>query len=91
MELATDLPMVLPPVVAGVALLMAFGRRGMLGAQLAGFGIELPFTMAAVVLAQLFVAAPFYIRSISEGHGLGLRVLRPWLKRLRLSMGHLCG
>src|SRR5882724_6886029 len=66
-ELETDLPMVLPPVVAGVALLMAFGRRGMLGAPLAVFGMELPFTMAAVVMAQLFVAAPFYIRGARLG------------------------
>jgi len=62
-----DLPLVLPPVVAGVALLMAFGRRGLLGTQLAFLGIELPFTTAAVVLAQVFVAAPFYIRGAKIG------------------------
>jgi molybdate transport system permease protein len=68
-EIAIDLPLVLPPVTAGVALLMAFGRRGLLGAQLGFFGVELPFTMAAVVLAQIFVAGPFYIRSAKLGFG----------------------
>ncbi|MBV8086845.1 MAG: molybdate ABC transporter permease subunit [Chloroflexi bacterium] len=62
-ESLTTLPLVLPPLVAGVALLMAFGRRGLLGDQLAGLGITLPFTSAAVVLAQVFVAGPFYLRS----------------------------
>jgi molybdate transport system permease protein len=66
-ELATDLPLVLPPVAAGVALLMAFGRRGVLGPSLAVLGIELPFTMTAVVLAQLFVAGSFYIRGAKMG------------------------
>ena len=66
-ETATDLPLVLPPVTAGVALLMAFGRRGMLGPSLAVLGIELPFTMTAVVLAQLFVAGSFYIRGAKLG------------------------
>jgi molybdate transport system permease protein len=66
-ETATDLPLVLPPVTAGVALLMAFGRRGVLGPSLAVLGIELPFTMTAVVLAQLFVAGSFYIRGAKLG------------------------
>jgi molybdate transport system permease protein len=66
-ETATDLPLVLPPVVAGVALLMAFGRRGVLGPSLAVLGIELPFTMTAVILAQLFVAGSFYIRGAKLG------------------------
>jgi molybdate transport system permease protein len=66
-ETATDLPLVLPPVTAGVALLMAFGRRGVLGPSLAVLGIELPFTMTAVVLAQLFVAGPFYMRGAKIG------------------------
>ncbi|TAH49131.1 MAG: molybdate ABC transporter permease subunit [Chloroflexota bacterium] len=64
-----DLPMVLPPAVAGLALLMAFGRRGLLGATLSFFGIELPFTTAAVILAETFVAAPFYVRSAKAGFG----------------------
>ncbi len=62
-----DLPMVLPPAVAGLALLMAFGRRGLLGPALASLGIELPFTTAAVVMAETFVAAPFYIRAAKVG------------------------
>jgi len=62
-----DLPLVLPPVTAGVALLMAFGRRGVLGPHLEVLGIELPFTMPAVVLAQVFVASPFYIRGAKLG------------------------
>jgi molybdate transport system permease protein len=62
-----DLPIVLPPAVAGLALLLTFGRRGLLGAQLSLVGIELPFTTAAVVLASLFVAAPFYVRAARAG------------------------
>lgn len=67
LETLIDLPMVLPPAVAGVALLMAFGRRGLLGEHLSGLGLELAFTQAAVVLAQLFVAAPFYVKSAIAG------------------------
>jgi molybdate transport system permease protein len=62
-----DLPMVLPPSVAGIALLVAFGRRGLLGQYLSVVGVELAFTQAAVVLAQLFVAAPFYIKAAAAG------------------------
>jgi molybdate transport system permease protein len=61
-----DLPMVLPPAVAGLGLLMAFGRRGILGGALDVMGIELAFTTAAVVMAQTFVAAPFYILGSSR-------------------------
>lgn len=62
-----ELPIVLPPVVAGVAMLMAFGRNGVLGPALEAVGITLPFTAAAVIFAQMFVAAPFYIRSAKLG------------------------
>jgi molybdate transport system permease protein len=62
-----DLPMVLPPAVAGLALLMAFGRRGLLGGPLASIGITLPFSTVAVVIAQTFVAAPFFIRGARAG------------------------
>jgi molybdate transport system permease protein len=62
-----ELPIVLPPAVAGLALLVTFGRRGLLGGTLLSLGISLPFTTAAVVLAQLFVSAPFYIRSAQVG------------------------
>jgi molybdate transport system permease protein len=55
-------PLVLPPVVGGVALLLAFGRRGLLGSRLDGwFGITLPFTTAGAVLAEAFVAMPFLV------------------------------
>jgi molybdate transport system permease protein len=57
-----ELPLVLPPAVAGLALLAAFGRRGLLGDELSALGISLPFTQAAVVLAIVFVASPFYVR-----------------------------
>jgi molybdate transport system permease protein len=66
-ETIVDLPIVLPPSVAGLALLLVFGRRGMLGEPLADAGLGLPFTTAAVVLAQFFVAAPFFIRSARVG------------------------
>ncbi len=67
LETLIDLPMVLPPAVAGVALLMAFGRRGVVGEHLSGLGLELAFTQAAVVLAQMFVAAPFFVKSAIAG------------------------
>lgn len=57
-------PMVLPPVVAGLALLTTLGRRGLLGAPLAVLGIEIGFTTAAVVVAQTFVALPFLVVSL---------------------------
>jgi len=62
-----DLPTVLPPAVAGVALLMAFGRRGILGGTLNALGIHIAFTRVAVVLAQTFVASAFYIKSAVLG------------------------
>lgn len=62
-----ELPLVMPPVVAGVAMLMAFGRRGVLGSPLEDLGITLPFTTAAVVLAQIFVASPFFVRAAKLG------------------------
>jgi molybdate transport system permease protein len=62
-----DLPMVLPPSVAGIALLVAFGRRGLVGQYLTVAGIELAFTQTAVVLAQIFVAAPFFIKAAAAG------------------------
>jgi molybdate transport system permease protein len=62
-----DLPSVLPPAVAGVALLLAFGRRGILGGLLSDLGIEIAFTQVAIVLAQTYVAAPFYIKTATQG------------------------
>ncbi len=62
-----DLPIVLPPAVAGVALLITFGRQGLIGSWLAEFGIHIAFTQVAVIMAQTFVAAPFYIKAASIG------------------------
>ena len=62
-----DLPLVLPPSAAGIALLLTFGRHGILGERLADLGLQIPFTPLAVVLAQTFVSAPFYIRATMNG------------------------
>lgn len=62
-----DLPTVLPPAVAGVALLMAFGRRGILGFTINQLGLDIAFTPLAVMMAQIFIAAPFYIKAAAIG------------------------
>jgi len=62
-----DLPIVLPPSAAGIALLLAFGRLGLVGQYLNAFGITLSFTTVAVVIAEVFVAAPFYVRQAATG------------------------
>jgi molybdate transport system permease protein len=67
LELLVDLPIVLPPSVAGIALLIAFGRQGLFGPILNKVGIHLPFTAFAVVMAQTFVAAPLYVRAARIG------------------------
>jgi molybdate transport system permease protein len=67
LEAIVDLPIVLPPSVAGLALLLALGRRGLLGPPLDALGVEIPFTTAAVVVAQTFVSAPFFVRSARTG------------------------
>jgi molybdate transport system permease protein len=66
-ETIVDLPIVLPPAVAGLALLLVFGRRGLVGEQLQAGGIDIAFTTAAVILAQTFVSAPFFVRSARAG------------------------
>lgn len=58
------LPMVLPPVVAGLALLITWGRRGLIGAYLQIFGINIAFTTVAVIMAQTFVSLPFFVSSL---------------------------
>jgi molybdate transport system permease protein len=64
----TTLPMILPPVVGGVALLFAFGRGGLVGQALdAAFGIRIPFTTAGAVLAATFVAMPFLVLTVEAG------------------------
>ena len=62
-ESALKIPVVLPPAVAGLGLLLAFGRQGLLGGILARAGLGVPFTSAAVVLAQVFVSAPFFVEA----------------------------
>jgi molybdate transport system permease protein len=79
-----DLPMVLPPTVAGVALLMAFGRRGVLGAWLDAIGIQISFTTFAVILAQSFVSIPFYIRAARAG----FQSVDQELERVAYTLGH---
>ena len=67
LEALLELPMVLPPTVAGVGLLLAFGRRGLAGGALAALGLSIPFTTLAVIIAQVFVAAPFFIAATRAG------------------------
>lgn len=77
------LPMVLPPVVAGLALLVTLGRRGVVGQYLSVGGIELGFTTIAVVIAQTFVAMPYFVVSL-EG---ALRTLEPGYERVAATLG----
>jgi molybdate transport system permease protein len=58
-----ELPLVLPPAVAGVGLLVAFGRAGILGDEIEALGVDIAFTKVAVILAVTFVASPFYVRT----------------------------
>jgi molybdate transport system permease protein len=64
-----DLPVVLPPSAAGIALLLTFGKLGLVGEYLNAFGVTISFTTAAVVMAEVFVAAPFYVRQAATGFG----------------------
>jgi molybdate transport system permease protein len=66
-DAVVDLPIVVPPAVAGLALLFVFGRTGYAAPALRALHVQLAFTTAAVVLAQLFVGAPFYVRSARAG------------------------
>jgi molybdate transport system permease protein len=66
-EAVVDLPIVLPPSVAGLALLLVFSRAGLLSAPFDFLGITVPFTTVAVILAMVFVSAPFFIRSARTG------------------------
>ena len=71
-----ELPLVLPPAVAGIALLAAFGRLGLLGGTFEALGISISFTAAAVVLAVTYVASPFYVRqAIASFEGLDQSLL----------------
>ena len=77
------LPLSLPPVVAGIALLAAFGRRSTLGALLSGAGLDIAFTTTAVVLAQVFVSLPFLIVTLESA----LRAREPGLEEMASSLG----
>lgn len=65
LEVFVTLPAIMPPSVAGLALLLAFGRQGLLGSTLDAWGVTIAFTPFAVILAQVFVATPFYVREAS--------------------------
>jgi molybdate transport system permease protein len=67
LEVLIDWPIVLPPAVAGIALLMTLGRRGLIGSWLDRAGYPIPFTQTAVILAQTFVSCPYYIKAASTG------------------------
>lgn len=67
LQALVDLPIVLPPMVAGIAMLQMLGRQGPLGRALGEVGITVPFTTTAVVLAQVFVAGPFYVSAARVG------------------------
>jgi molybdate transport system permease protein len=80
----TTLPMVLPPVVGGVALLLAFGRQGLVGSPLyRAFGLQIPFTTAAAVMAETFVAMPFLVIAVEAG----LRSLDPRYEEAARALG----
>lgn len=66
-ETLVDLPIVVPPSVAGLALLLVYGRRGVLGGALEVAGVSIAFSTIAVVIAQMFVAAPFFVRAARTG------------------------
>jgi molybdate transport system permease protein len=67
LQTLVTMPTVLPPVVAGIALLITFGRFGLIGRYLAPLGISIPFTTVAVVMAQMFVSSPFFVNSARAG------------------------
>ncbi len=80
----TTLPMVLPPVVGGIALLLAYGRRGMVGEPLnSALGISLPFTLPGVIVAEAFVAMPFFVITLESG----LRSMNTRLEDAARSLG----
>ncbi len=86
-QLATffvDVPLVLPPAVVGIGLLYTFGPSGWLGSWLNDWGLRVPFTTTAVVLAQVMVSAPFYIQSATAS----FRRLHPDLLLVGRTLGH---
>lgn len=84
LDALVDLPIVLPPTVAGVALLTAFGRRGIVGEPIEDWtGFTFGFSTTAVIMAQLLVSAPFYVRAASSG----FRAVNPQLERVAYTLG----
>lgn len=83
LEALVGLPLVLPPVVAGLALLVALGRTGPYAPLLDAVGLHLPFTVVAVVVAQVFVAAPYLVYTVAAG----LRRLDPRLDEVASTLG----
>jgi molybdate transport system permease protein len=83
LDTLTDLPLTLPPVVAGVGLLMAFGRMGLVGRHLEAMGIQVAFTTLAVVLAQAFVALPFFVKAARAGFA----AVEPDMEQTALTLG----
>jgi molybdate transport system permease protein len=79
----TMLPMVLPPVVGGVALLLALGRRGLVGRYLDGAGVHLPFHLSGAVAAEAFVAMPFFVLTLEAA----LRSVDPRLEEAARTLG----
>jgi molybdate transport system permease protein len=66
LEVVLKMPIVAPTAVVGVGLLLVFGQRGLLGGTLSLFGVEIPFTAIAVVMAQIFMASPFYLNTARQ-------------------------
>ncbi|HEU5467657.1 MAG TPA: ABC transporter permease [Gemmatimonadales bacterium] len=83
LETLVELPMVIPPTVAGVGLLLAFGRAGLAGGVLSALGIEIPFTTLAVVIAEAFVAMPFFVSTTAAG----LREVEPRYREAAVTLG----
>jgi molybdate transport system permease protein len=83
LDTLADLPMTIPPVVAGVGLLMAFGRAGLIGRSLEALGVRLAFSTLAVVLAQAFVAMPFFFKAARAG----FQAVEPEMEQIALTLG----
>lgn len=83
LETLVELPMVIPPTVAGVGLLLAFGRAGLAGGILRTLGLSIPFTTLAVVLAEAFVALPFFVSATAAG----LREVEPRYREAAATLG----
>lgn len=83
LDIFLDLPLVLPPAVAGLLLLMTLGRQSFLGTILLKLGWQIPFSLTAVVLAQLFVTLPVYIKTVADG----FRKVDPLLERTAMTLG----